>query len=215
MLQHRANGEPQKAAQPERQQTGSAEVAGDIDSPAVSAAGPAAPPAPPSAAAGYGQSQPPPPASPGQTVHPPASGADWRPAEASSRASRKHLVYGAVGLGFGLIAGIGLGQINIPFSSNAIEEAAESCSVTDTYGIDIGDNGQSISMSSEGEDSTGADYADISCLLAEMDIPDSVESRIGTTRALDGRQSADWDEFTASWGYHPDSGLNIVVEITD
>jgi hypothetical protein len=85
----------------------------------------------------------------------------------------------------------------------------------ETFGIDLGDNGQSISMSSEGEDSAGAEYADISCVLAELEVPDSVETRIGTTRALDGRQSADWDRFTASWGYHPDSGLNIVIEIAD
>lgn len=33
--------------------------------------------------------------------------------------------------------------------------------------------------------------------------------------ALEGRQDAEWDNYSASWGYHPDSGLDIVVEIND
>lgn len=198
MSQYRETGEtPQREAIPEPQ------------------AAPPAPPAPTTAPVGPAGMWPP--VSPGPGAIPSPGMAPWlggnggAPAGAPPR-SRKHLVFGAAGLGIGLILGFGLGQINIPFSSNAIETAAEACDVMDTFGIEIGDNGQSISMSSEGDDSAGAEYADITCVLAELEIPDSVETRIGTTRALDGRQSADWKEFTASWGYHPDSGLNIVIE---
>ncbi|MFB9797380.1 hypothetical protein ACFFON_10600 [Arthrobacter citreus] len=156
-----------------------------------------------------------PPAPPAPPVGQDVAASNSGPETTPTRSSRRHLVFGAAGLGIGVLVGIGLGQINLPFTSNAIEAAAEACSVLETFGIDLGDNGQSISMSSEGEDSAGAEYADISCVLAELEVPDSVETRIGTTRALDGRQSADWDKFTASWGYHPDSGLNIVIEIAD
>ena len=31
-------------------------------------------------------------------------------------------------------------------------------------------------------------------------------------RALDGRQTGTWDDFEASWGYHPDDGINLVIE---
>ena len=137
------------------------------------------------------------------------------PVAPNGNRNRKPLIFGGVGLSVGLLIGLALGQINLPFSSGAITAAAEACNVVDAPGIYIGDNGQSISMSSEGNESAGAEYADIYCVLGELDIPDSVDSRIGSTRALDGRQSADWKEFTASWGYHPDSGLNIVVEISD
>jgi hypothetical protein len=44
-------------------------------------------------------------------------------------------------------------------------------------------------------------------------MPDSIDSRIGSKRALDGRQTATWDGFSASWGYHPDSGLDIVIDL--
>lgn len=45
-----------------------------------------------------------------------------------------------------------------------------------------------------------------------VDAEVGVVARFGTTRALDGQQTADWDGFTASWGYHPDTGLDVVVE---
>ncbi|MET4061749.1 hypothetical protein ABIB35_003326 [Arthrobacter sp. UYP6] len=210
MSQHREAGEiPPGPAKPELQETGSHRTSdGNAPSPSPQAAQQ-------DRAAGSSGIWPPV-ASPAPPVQqPPSSIPGNKPEPIAPRPSRKHLVFGAAGLGLGLLAGIGLGQINIPLTSHAIEAAAETCSVSDTFGVDMGDNGQSISMSSEGEDSAGAEYADITCVLAELEVPDSVETRIGTTRALDGRQSAEWDTFAASWGYHPDSGLNIVVEVAD
>lgn len=155
----------------------------------------------------------PPPAPGSVAMPPPPPGAV--PAHEASKSGRRNLVFGGVGVGVGLLIGLALGQIDLPFSSDAITAAAETCDVTDTPGIYIGDNGQSITMSSEGGESSGAAYGDVYCVLSELEIPDSVDSRISSTRALDGRQTAEWGEFSASWGYHPDDGLNIVVEITD
>lgn len=146
---------------------------------------------------------------------PPAPPTVAVPAPEETKRNRKHLVSGGVGLGAGLLIGLALGQINLPFSSGAITAAAEACDVVETPGIYVGDNGQSITMSSEGGESSGADVSDVYCVLSELEIPDSVGSRISSTRALDGRQTAEWDKFSASWGYHPDDGLNIVVEISD
>ena len=187
MSQHRETGQP-----PQEQ--------AELPSPGHPGIWP--PPAPGSATQPAGFDAPPP---------PPAA---FVPAAETSR-NRKPFVYGSVGLGVGLLVGLALGQINLPFSSGAITAAAETCNVVDTPGISIGDNGQSITMSSEGEDSSGAEFSDVYCVLAELKLPDSVDSRISSTRAMDGRQTADWDKFTASWGYHPDTGLNIVVEIAD
>jgi hypothetical protein len=36
-----------------------------------------------------------------------------------------------------------------------------------------------------------------------------------STRALDGRQTASWDGIDAAWSYHPDSGMNMTVSISD
>jgi hypothetical protein len=31
------------------------------------------------------------------------------------------------------------------------------------------------------------------------------------TRALDGRQTASWSFIEASWTYHPDNGLDVII----
>lgn len=50
------------------------------------------------------------------------------------------------------------------------------------------------------------------CVKDELPIPGHVQSDISRTRALDGTREASWDDFSASWTYHPDSGLNIQIE---
>ena len=50
------------------------------------------------------------------------------------------------------------------------------------------------------------------CILQEADATAAVQERIGTTRALDGMQEADFGQFSAFWTYHPDDGLNLTIE---
>ena len=131
---------------------------------------------------------------------------------------------GAVGVGVGLVLGLVIGLVVIPAigkvadgiipaaQPSPITVATENCGVENSQYIVVGDEGQSVSMDSVGDESEGAEYADILCVLNELDVPDSVLNRINSTRALDGRQTAEWDNFTASWGYHPNSGANIIIE---
>lgn len=134
----------------------------------------------------------------------------------SSREIRIAAISAGTGLIVGLIVGVlvpmlvtavGTASIGSPMTA-----AAATCDVTDDTWIDVGDGGRSVSMKSTGEESPGADLGDIVCVLTELEIPDSVMSRLDSTRALDGRQEATWNEFSASWGYHPDSGIDIVIE---
>jgi hypothetical protein len=80
-----------------------------------------------------------------------------------------------------------------------------------TY-ITLGDEGSSLTLIGEGEESSGASIYDIVCVLAELDMPDSVASQIERTTAMMGVQQAAWGDFEASWSYHPDNGLNMIVE---
>jgi len=49
--------------------------------------------------------------------------------------------------------------------------------------------------------------------LRELGFPGSTEARIGNTRALDGTLTAESStDLEASWTYHPDDGLSIVIE---
>lgn len=51
--------------------------------------------------------------------------------------------------------------------------------------------------------------ADFDCALKAMNAPAFVSNQISNTRALDGRVTASWGKISASWTYHPDSGLDI------
>ncbi|WP_155838808.1 hypothetical protein [Arthrobacter castelli] len=155
-----------------------------------------------------------PPHQPGQG-HGEVAAAGAMPSRPGKASGRSQLAFAAVGLGVGLITGLALGQLEFAQPSNAIPEAVESCGVQDTAGINVGDGGQSISMQSEGTESAGAAYVDVACVLMELETTDSVISKIDSTRALDGRMTGQWGEFSASWGYHPDSGLDIVIEVVE
>lgn len=54
-------------------------------------------------------------------------------------------------------------------------------------------------------------YDDIMCYLGQLGTPAYVVEQMKKTRALDGRQTAKWGTFEASWTYHPDQGLDIII----
>jgi ribosomal protein S6E (S10) len=91
-----------------------------------------------------------------------------------------------------------------------IEKVAAKCPAL--YGSDIGDEGKSLLLDTQGsDDATGLNMTQLDCILIRLETPDSTRSLIDSTRALDGRQEAEWDSFSATWSYHPDSGLNMVI----
>ena len=83
--------------------------------------------------------------------------------------------------------------------------------------------GDVVGVSIEGDESyasltipdwTGATPA-LYPALADLGFPSSIGARIGNTRALDGTLTADGDHCRATWTYHPDDGLKMVIERTD
>lgn len=94
-----------------------------------------------------------------------------------------------------------------------LEEAYETCESPDH--IEIRDEGKTIIMSGEGNESEGADIVDIACVLMALETPDRVINKIDSTRALDGTVSESWDGLKADWSYHPDSGLNMIVYLDE
>lgn len=146
----------------------------------------------------------------------------------------RHWIFGGAGLAAGLLLGVVIGagasspvtptafdstmgadssSADVGFGSTDIEEAVADCGLTDAVGISVGDEGRSVAIQTTGEENTyGADIFELSCVLRGLDASDSIVARMDNTRALDGRQSGSWDDFEASWGYHPDDGVNLVIE---
>lgn len=94
--------------------------------------------------------------------------------------------------------------------STSLEDAVSACGIGTQTGASLGDDGRSLNLDTKGtEDLSGLDTADVDCVLAEVAAPDHVLNQIYSTRALDGRLSAEWEDMSATWSYHPDSGLNL------
>jgi hypothetical protein len=83
--------------------------------------------------------------------------------------------------GGGLVAGLVIGLLIVPSIASAvasagptaIEQAVDSCGVTPGSDISIGDDGASLSMQTAGEETDGADLADVACILTALDLPDN------------------------------------------
>lgn len=92
-----------------------------------------------------------------------------------------------------------------------LQDAVDACDTTGT--MTTGDEGHTLILDTEGEESGSGDYSyfDAVCVLGYLGVPDSTFDHIGSTRALDGMQTASWDNFSARWTYHPDNGLDITI----
>jgi hypothetical protein len=100
-----------------------------------------------------------------------------------------------------------------PTAASEIKDAYDTCGA-ESAGALIADEESTLIIDTQGDDDAdGVDYETVGCLLAELGTPERVTQTMNSTRALDGRVTDSWDSFTASWSYHPDTGLDLVVSI--
>lgn len=160
-------------------------------------------------------------ASPAPETGPVASPEPAAPSSAAAPAARRAWLLptatGVAGLVLGAALMAGITAIGGDSGQSALlSEAVETCDVASTYGIELADEGRSITFDMKGEaDAVGADIADIACLLSELDVPSAVMSHIDQTTSMDGRQTETWGDLTASWSYHPDRGLDGVLTLAN
>lgn len=96
---------------------------------------------------------------------------------------------------------------------SVLSAAADACAIPG--GAD--DGGASLILDLGGTDLGSGELIDrhLECVLNQLERPEAVWASIMSTRALDGRQTADWDGIEASWTYHPDTGLDLILELDD
>lgn len=146
---------------------------------------------------------------------------DFRSGGPSAEKKSNPWVFGILGLVVGIVIGLTVGftsngsiaDASDVSSSGEIWPAIAACQATDKKGITVMDGGNSLELQTAGKKTwEGAPFSDVTCILDELKAPESIKARMDTTRALDGRQQGSWPGFTVSWGYHPDNGLNVIVE---
>lgn len=94
-------------------------------------------------------------------------------------------------------------------TSTRLEKAAKACSVS---GV-IDDDGHTLSLRrvAAKEDPGRVSLVDYECILGELAVPRAVKDHMGSTRALDGTQTDEWDGLKARWTYHPDDGISMTI----
>ena len=99
--------------------------------------------------------------------------------------------------------------------SEFFSDAANQCNLDGV--VEIADQGRTMIVDGEGEDFGSGDvsFSDLDCIIDAVGAPASVKELMYSTRSLDGRQSGEWDDISASWSYHPDDGLDIIFEIVE
>ena len=94
-----------------------------------------------------------------------------------------------------------------------LEAAYDSCYRRDSGGtLTLADGGDSIVVD------TGSEYgstAGMDCVLAELDTKQSIIAQMGRTTAMTGVQDAEDDGLAYSWSYHPDNGVDLVIEYAE
>ncbi len=95
--------------------------------------------------------------------------------------------------------------------SSPLRTAQSECDKTD--GTILEDGSKTLIIDTKGkEESYGVEVAVAACIIDKLKAPSSVAQKIDATNAMQGQQTAEWDDLKASWTYHPDSGLNLIIE---
>jgi hypothetical protein len=155
------------------------------------------------------QPQPQPPVS-----GPPYPQQPYPPQEPVQPPSRRHgLLVGLIAAGVVLVALVvgGILFAGGVLGPDKFAQAQSSCDEASS-GTAVRDDGDTLIINGAGtDDTTGVEPDALKCLINELGAPTAVQEHMFDTRALDGRQQGSWDGFTASWSYHPDNGLDLIV----
>lgn len=99
------------------------------------------------------------------------------------------------------VSKINAGETSCKVSANAIKAD-----------VGIEDSGHTVQLHGTRNYSGNVlSIADLECLLEALGSPSSVILQMEQTRALDGMQHATWGTTKATWTYHPDNGLKVIL----
>lgn len=124
--------------------------------------------------------------------------------------SRSWVKPGLIALALALIAAAVGVTVWLTGGPTALEQAATKCEAGE-----LGDGGDSLFLDAIGTAPNSGTVAtsDLACVLDALHTPNYVIKAMEQTTALNGRQSQEWGDLSASWTYHPENGLDIIIRL--
>lgn len=115
------------------------------------------------------------------------------------------------GVGLSVVSLFALYQIGTyQLNHDVLHEGYSACStMADKNGdvMQLADGGKTLTLE------TGADdISSYECLAENMNIPKSLQTKIGATTGLSGSQTDSWDGVQITWSYSGSNGLSMVFE---
>lgn len=92
-----------------------------------------------------------------------------------------------------------------------IQKSIHECGLKGSNFMSLGDDGNTLTLQGAPKYGDGLSFDQIKCVVTTTGGPDSVASKMGQTRALDGMQNATWGDYEATWTFHPDNGMNVIL----
>tara|TARA_Y100000768_G_C23757046_1_gene576757 strand:- start:118 stop:663 length:546 start_codon:yes stop_codon:yes gene_type:complete len=130
-------------------------------------------------------------------------------AEVSSEKPKKksnNLIIGVLVISVAVIGYIFLTQ------PTKLELAFENCSLREGISVGLDSNGKGLFLDGKGEEDTfGVSISKQLCVLRELEMPSTVRNQINNTNSLMGVRTAEWDDISIEWSYHPDDGFNLTI----
>lgn len=140
----------------------------------------------------------------------------WAP-QPPPKKPRWHWILLAVGVVVALLISGGAYSAYTHLSGPTLAGAEKQCN-DGPPGTTLADSGKTLIIDGKSESQqlngqgTGVDAKTEACILENLGVTAAVLNHMENTRALDGRQTDSWSNFTASWTYHPDDGLDITIQ---
>jgi hypothetical protein len=126
--------------------------------------------------------------------------------ETVKKSKKPIIVAGAGVIIVGIAIGLGLTALAGP---TKLEGAVETCGLINSSFTSLDEDGKGLFLDGEGEESSGIAVQRSLCVLEELEMPDSILSRISNTTSSMGQQEGSWNDVTILWNYHPNNGLDI------
>lgn len=94
-------------------------------------------------------------------------------------------------------------------AAGKLAAAAESCT---SSSLELGSDHRMVAVDSSGENDSSATLA-VLCMNDELGAPDLINDSMSATSSNHGRVQQGWGNFSVSWSYHPENGLDVYYSV--